>query len=68
MADGTGQVAIQQGADHAAFAAARHSAARRRSAWPRRALSGHVTALMWMLRLYVAGMLAVVAVQIARLV
>jgi len=68
VADGTGELAIHYGADAAAFDAARHSAARRRSAWPRRALSGHVTALMWMLRLYVVGMLAVVAVQLVRLV
>jgi hypothetical protein len=67
VADGTTQLATQDGADHAALDAARVSAARRRTTWPRRTLSGHVTALMWMLRLYVAGMLAVVAVQIARL-
>jgi hypothetical protein len=68
VGDRTGQIAIQEGADPAALDAARSSAARRRSAWPRRTLSGHVTALMWMLRLYVAGMLAVVAVQIVRLI
>jgi hypothetical protein len=66
VADGTGHLAIEDGPD--GLSAARDSAARRRGGWPRRALSGHVGALMWMLRLYVVGMLAVVAVQIARLI
>ncbi len=68
MADGMGQLAIEGDANGAALVAARNSAARRRSGWPRRALSGRVAALMWMLRLYVVGMLAVVAVQLARLI
>jgi hypothetical protein len=47
---------------------AARSAARRATGWPRRALSGRVNALIWALRLYVAGMLAVVAIQVAHLI
>ncbi|HJS86416.1 MAG TPA: hypothetical protein VJ779_13245 [Acetobacteraceae bacterium] len=61
-------MAIDRDTDPAALVAARSSAARRRTGWPRRTLSGRIAALMWMLRLYVVGMLAVVAVQIARLI
>ena len=47
---------------------AARSAARRRLSWPRRALSGRVETLIWALRLYVVGMLAVIALQITRLI
>lgn len=48
--------------------AARLSARRRMTGWPPRRLSPAVSALMWAMRLYVVLMLAVVALQIARLV
>jgi hypothetical protein len=54
--------------DHLEWEAARQSAARRSLNWPRRALSGRVYALIWALRIYVVGMLAVVAMQVARLI
>ena len=47
---------------------AARSAARRRVNWPRRALSGRVATLIWTLRIYVVGMLAVIALQITRLI
>lgn len=61
MADG-GRVSAHN--DHEAA----RSVARRSRNWPRRALSGPVSALIWALRFYVVGMLAVVAVQLVRLV
>ena len=48
--------------------AARVSAHRRLIRWPRRALSPPVRVLMWAMRAYVVLMLAVVALQIVRLV
>lgn len=68
MADGTRHVIIESDAEETPLAAARNSAARRRSAWPRRALSGRIAVLMWMMRLYVAAMVAVIAVQLTRLI
>ena len=50
------------------LAAARFSAHRRRAHWPRRSLSPAVRVLMWAMRAYVVLMLAVVALQIVRLV
>ena len=50
------------------LAAARVSAHRRMTRWPRRALSPSVRVLMWAMRAYVVLMLAVVALQIVRLV
>ncbi|MGA9866901.1 MAG: hypothetical protein WBQ75_10750 [Acetobacteraceae bacterium] len=47
---------------------AARSAARRRVSWPRRALSGRVATLIWALRIYAVGMLAVIALQITRLI
>ena len=44
------------------------SAARRARTWSQRHLSTGVTALIWALRLYVVGMLAVIVVQLTRLV
>ena len=61
MADGGRELA---GNEHEAA----RSAARRSRSWPRRILSGRVSTLIWALRLYVAGMLAVVAVQLVRLI
>jgi len=49
------------------LAAARVSAHRRMTRWPRRALSPSVRVLMWAMRAYVVLMLAVVALQIVRL-
>lgn len=46
---------------------ARHSAARRAARFPHRTLSRGTNMLMWLLRFYVLVMLAIVAVQIARL-
>ncbi len=54
--------------EDAVLARARESATRRRRSWRRRPLSGRVSALMWLLRLYVVVMLAVVALQLGRLV
>lgn len=50
------------------LAEAARSAARRELTWPRRALSGRIETLIWALRLYVVGMLAVIAIQITRLI
>jgi len=47
---------------------AARSADRRRVSWPRRALSGRVATLIWALRIYAVGMLAVIALQITRLI
>ncbi len=66
MADGFDGLAARH--DVEALEAARLLAAKRRASWPRRPLSGRAAALMWFLRVYVLGMLAVVAVQLARLV
>ena len=44
------------------------SAARRSRVWSRRRLSTGVTALIWALRLYVIAMVAVIILQISRLV
>lgn len=69
MAYGTGK---RVGGDEADLAAtldqARPRSPRQRASWPRRRLSGRVAGLFWLLRLYVIGMLAVIAVQLARLV
>ena len=51
-----------------ALDAARELAAKRRESWPRRRVSGRVAVLMWFLRVYVLGMLGVVALQLVRLV
>lgn len=66
MADGIDGAAVRNGLEE--LEAARQLAAKRGASWPRRRLSGRVAALMWFLRVYVLGMLAVVAVQLARLV
>lgn len=69
MADGMHGRAEWDHPSHAAtLDAARRLAARRRRGWPRRHLSGPVSALIWLLRIYAVGMLAVVAVQLVRLV
>lgn len=47
--------------------AARLSSARRQTTWPQRKLSGSVRLMLWALRVYLLLMLAVVAVQVARL-
>lgn len=57
-----------QAGDPATLDAARRLAARRRTSWPRRPLSGRISGLMWLLRLYVVAMMAVVALQLVRLV
>ena len=54
--------------DAGLLAAAHVSAQRRMARWPRRVLSPTVRVLMWAMRLYVVLMLAVVALQIVRLV
>ena len=56
------------GGEAGLLAAARVSAHRRMTRWPRRALSPSVRVLMWAMRAYVVLMLAVVALQIVRLV
>lgn len=52
--------------DDVLLAAAREVAARRAAIWRRRALSPRLTVLLWALRIYVFLMLAVVAIQLAR--
>lgn len=47
--------------------AAMASAARRDVTWPRRPLTPLVSVLLWLLRIYVVLMLAVVVVQLTRL-
>ena len=51
----------------ATLEAARSLAARRHAHWPRRPLSPGLRLLLWALRVYVLLMLAVVAIQLARL-
>ncbi len=64
-----GQVApAQPQAADALLEAARLLAARRAMIWQRRELSPGLTILLWSLRIYVFLMLAVVAIQLARLV
>ena len=60
--------ALSPAGDAGLLAAARVSAHRRMTRWPRRALSPSVRVLMWAMRAYVVLMLAVVALQIVRLV
>jgi hypothetical protein len=61
------EVAMSDAQDDLLLRAARLSAARRRTASARRPLSPGVSALLWAMRLYVVLMIAVVAVQVARL-
>jgi hypothetical protein len=69
MTYGTGkQVGGDEAGPAATLDAARPLGTRQRTTWPRRRLSGRVAGLFWLLRLYVVGMLAVIAVQLARLV
>ena len=60
-------VAGDDAADGALLAAAREVAARRMAIWQRRRLSLRLTILLWALRVYVFLMLAVVAIQLARI-
>jgi len=59
--------ALSAAGDAGLLAAARVSAHRRMTRWPRRVLSPSVRVLMWAMRAYVVLMLAVVALQIVRL-